>query len=223
MKGILLINKPPGLTSHNIVNALRKISGIKKIGHAGTLDPFAQGLLILLVGREATKLSRKFLFLDKNYKTTFVLGKISDTDDLTGKIEKAGDKKPTKEKIEKTLKSFQGKIIQTIPLYSAKKIKGKKLYELARKRKKIILPKKEVFIHNIKILNYQYPKLSLKVKCSSGTYIRSIARDLGKKLETGAYVEKLVRENIGNFSLHNAVSLDKINPQNWQNFLLTLP
>jgi tRNA pseudouridine55 synthase len=219
--GFLLVDKPEGMTSHDVVDYLRKITKIKKIGHAGTLDPIATGLLILGIGREATKKLSEFQKLDKEYIAKIKLGVKSDTFDKEGKIEKVQfEKIPKREEIEEVLKSFCGEILQTPPPYSAKKIKGKKAYELARKGMEVKLSPVKVKIYQIEILNYSFPYLEIKVSCSSGTYIRSLANDIGEKLKTGGIIEKLKRTKIGNFSVKNALSLEEINPLNWERLLL---
>jgi tRNA pseudouridine55 synthase len=219
--GFILINKPTKITSHDVVDTLRRITGIKKIGHAGTLDPFATGLLILGIQREFTRRLSFFQKKDKEYIATLKLGAESDTFDKDGKIfEKEVKKLPEKKEIEKILKSFLGEVKQAPPAFSAKKIGGKKLYELARRGIKTEIKPQKVKIYEISVLEYHFPYLKIKVKCSSGTYIRSLASDIGKKLGCGAYVEELVRTKIGEFSIENAVELSKLNPQNWRNFLL---
>ncbi|HHE67672.1 MAG TPA: tRNA pseudouridine(55) synthase TruB [Candidatus Parcubacteria bacterium] len=221
--GFLLVKKPKNITSHDVVDRLRKISGIKKIGHSGTLDPFATGLLILGIGKGATKKLSRFLKADKEYIGLLKLGAVSDTFDKTGKIlEKEKIKKPTKDEVKKVLESFLGEINQTPPLFSAQKIKGKPLYQLARKGIKIKPRAKKVKVNKIEILNYSFPYLKIKVKCSSGTYIRSLANDIGKTLGCGAYLEELKRTKIGSYSLEKAVELSKINKENWQKFLYKL-
>jgi len=221
--GFLLIDKPKGITSHDVVDYLREKIGLKKIGHAGTLDPIATGLLIVGVGREATRQLSFFLKMDKEYIGEIKLGGISDTYDREGKIKK---KKiieiPSRERVEKIVRGFVGKIKQTPPIFSAKKFKGKKLYTLARKGEKIKPAQVLVEIYNISILDYNWPSLRIKVKCSSGTYIRSLAHDIGKKLGTGGYLEKLCRTKIGRFKLENAKKLNEITSRNWQKFLFSL-
>jgi len=218
--GFLLIDKPKGMTSHDVVDYLRKVTKIRKIGHAGTLDPIATGLLILGIGREATKRLGEFQKLDKEYIAKIRLGVKSDTFDKEGKIEEIKvEKIPKREEIEEVLKSFLGEILQTPPSYSAKKIKGKKAYELARKGIKLELLPVKVKIYQIEILNYSFPYLEIKVSCSSGTYIRSLANDIGEKLKVGGIVEKLRRTKIGNFKVENAKKLSQISSENWQNFL----
>jgi tRNA pseudouridine55 synthase len=219
--GFILINKPSGITSHDVVDKLREITGVRKIGHAGTLDPFATGLLILAIGKEFTKKLSIFQKKDKEYIATLRLGAESDTFDREGKIvEKKVEKIPKRKEVEEILKNFLGEIEQIPPAFSAKKISGKKLYELARKGIKVEPKPQRVKIYEISILKYKFPYMKIKVKCSSGTYIRSLANDIGKKLGCGAYLEELVRTKIGKFSLEEAVELSKLNSQNWKNFLL---
>lgn len=218
MNGILIINKEYGWTSHDIVAKLRGILGFKKIGHAGTLDPMATGILVLLLGK-ATKLSNKMIELEKTYFAEITLAAVSDTYDAEGKISKLEPKeKPSLEEIRDTLKTFEGEISQLPPIYSAKKIKGKKAYELARAGKEVKLDPKIVHVYKIYDLDYKYPVLKLRIDCGKGTYIRSIAHDLGEKLGTGAYLSALRREKVGDFSLEQAysiedISLEKINKQ----------
>lgn len=220
--GFLFVNKPEGMTSHDVVDRLRQITRIKKIGHAGTLDPLATGLLICGVGRDATKKLSIFLRKDKEYEAVIRLGAVSDTDDKEGKITLLGNVKPqTEEDIKKTLVSFLGKMLQTPPIFSARKQKGRKLYELARKGEHVSPKPIEVEIYSISLLDYRWPHLLIRVRCSSGTYIRSLARDIGKRLGCGAYLERLCRTRIGDFSLEGAVDLSNLNAVNWQKFLHT--
>jgi len=206
-----LINKPKGMASFGVVAYLRKITGIRKIGHAGTLDPLASGLLICAIGRSATKKIDIFLKQDKTYLAEIELGKVSDTYDAEGKIKKINFKnKPTRKEIEKVLQMFIGEINQMPPIFSAKKIKGKKAYELAREGKMVKLKKNKVKIYQIKIIFYKFPFLKIKINCGSGTYIRSIAHDIGKKLKTGAVLTGLVRESIGKYSLKKSLELEKL-------------
>lgn len=231
--GFLLINKlaqpddesSRGYTSHDVVDALRKITGIKKIGHAGTLDPFASGLLIVAVGRESTKRLGEFLKLDKEYIATLKLGATSDTYDRTGNISEAIDKRlVTKEKIEHALEKYRGELMQEPPMFSAKKIAGKKLYELARQGKEIERAPVQVIVHKLEILDYDPTQDLLELKCevSSGTYIRSLANGIGNELEVGAYLQELKRTKIGRFSLDDAVLLSDLTQENWQNRVIEL-
>ncbi|MCD6528442.1 tRNA pseudouridine(55) synthase TruB [bacterium] len=222
-EGFILIDKPKNLTSHDVVDEMRRITGIKKIGHAGTLDPFATGLLILGIGRKATKKLYQFLKMEKEYIGKIKLGATSDTYDKEGKIEERKiNQIPEKTKVEKVLKNFEGEILQIPPLYSAKKIKGKKLYQLARKKIPVKVEPKRVKIYKIKILNYKFPYLTIKVNCSAGTYIRTLAHDIGEELNCGAYLEELRRTKIGNFSIKEAKRLSDVNSENWKNFLIKI-
>jgi tRNA pseudouridine55 synthase len=206
--GFLLINKPSGPTSHDIINKLRAITGIKKIGHAGTLDPFASGLLICAVGREATREIDKFVKLDKEYIATLHLGAVTDTYDRTGKVVKEYPSEIINEAIiEKTVAEFIGGQLQTPPMFSAKKIQGKKMYELARQGKTVERQPCAINIMALQILSYDWPALKLKINCSSGTYIRTLAFDLGERLGSGAYLEELERTKIGEYSVEDAIRL----------------
>lgn len=224
--GFIIINKQSGPTSHDIIFGLRRSTGIKKIGHAGTLDPFASGVLICALGREATKRIREFTDMDKEYVADIVLGAETDTYDRTGKIINKTDKKFVGTRrgafVQNFLKEFIGTQKQLVPAYSATKIGGKKMYELARAGKKITLPPTEIEIYDIELLNYKYPDLKIKVKCSKGTYIRTLAYDIGQKLGTGAYLNELERIAIGDYKIEDAVELEKLNKDNWHNFLFKL-
>lgn len=213
---MLLINKPKGPTSHDIVDEVRRITGERRVGHAGTLDPFAEGLLIVLVGREETRKQNKFIALPKVYEATFTLGEERTTDDVTGKIRSVKLKvknqklKINEKQIKKTLKKFEGEQMQIPPKFSAKKIKGKKAYELARRGKEFELEPKKVKIYYIKLLDYNYPELLIETKVSSGTYIRALARDIGRELGTGAYASGLKRTQIGNYELKDALTTETL-------------
>lgn len=186
-----------------------------RVGHAGTLDPFATGLLIVGVGRESTKHLDIFKKMPKTYIAEIKLGKISDTYDKTGKItdfkeKNAGVKKPNRKKIREVLKSFIGKQDQTPPMFSAKKINGERLYKLARKGIEVERKASEIDIHKIKTILYTWPMLKIEVQCSPGTYIRTLAHDIGQKLGTGAYCQELVRTKIGNYLLKKAIKLESL-------------
>lgn len=226
--GFLNINKESGMTSHDVVNQLRRITGIKKIGHSGTLDPFASGVLVCAVGRDATKKIREFLYMDKEYIAEIFLGAETDTYDRTGHItwnmeHGTSDVKVyhnlSQQDIKKNIFNFIGPQKQVPPMYSAVKREGKKLYELAREGKTIERGFSEIEIHEIEILDYQFPILKLRVKCSSGTYIRSLAHDIGKELGCGAYLKELERTKVGEFKVEKAVSLEDLNEGNWQDKL----
>ena len=179
--GILLIDKPKGRTSFSLIPFLRKLSGLQTIGHAGTLDPFATGVMVMLLGKPFTKLSDQFLTNDKEYLAQVRLGIATDTFDCDGKETSTSEKIPTREEIETCLKKYQGTIFQTPPMFSAKKVKGKKLYELARKGIEIEREPIQITL-TTRLLDYHYPYLDLSITCSKGTYIRSLADDIGKDL-----------------------------------------
>ena len=215
-EGILLIDKPTGITSHDVVDVVRKKLSVKRVGHTGTLDPLATGLLIVLVGRQYTKKQEQYLKQDKQYQVTVKLGIETDSYDSEGSVVKkalpALLKKVTLKNIKESLKNFQGEITQTVPAYSAIKIKGKKLYELARQNKKIKLPQRIVNIKGLKLISFnsKTSQLELLVDCSSGTYIRSLAHDLGQSLGVGAHVTILRRTKIGDLSVTKAIPLEKV-------------
>ncbi|OGH78210.1 MAG: tRNA pseudouridine(55) synthase TruB [Candidatus Magasanikbacteria bacterium RIFOXYC2_FULL_40_16] len=226
----VLVDKPKTWTSHDVVGYLRKVLKIKKIGHAGTLDPFATGLLIVGVGRESTKRLDEFKNLLKTYIATLQLGAISDTGDSTGVITnlpqplltKEGHalSPPTKGELEGVLDSFIGEQDQIPPMYSAKKIEGKKLYELARKGIEIERKPNKINIYEIKLLEYSYPQLKIEVICSAGTYIRTLAQDIGAALDVGAYCDELERTKIGDYSIKDGVNPKKISKENYEDFIL---
>lgn len=203
-KGILLVNKPRGCTSFSLVAAARKRLGVKKIGHAGTLDPFATGLVVLLVGREYTRLSDQFLTCDKEYIGRVHLGVTTDSYDSDGKQLSTSDFVPSEAEVRQALESFQGTVLQVPPMFSAKKVQGKKLYELARKGQEV--ERKPVAVEmKTQLLAYCYPYVDIRVQCSKGTYIRSIAHDLGQLLGCGGHLSELQRLRSGDFHLHNSV------------------
>ncbi len=216
MKGFLLINKQTDVTSHDVVNQVRKLTNEKRVGHAGTLDPFATGLLIVAVTREATREMKNLVGLDKKYEATFIIGQSSDTDDKTGQlIEVPIHNEITEEDITTVLPAFSGEIEQEPPQYSAIKINGKKMYEIARSGKTVKPKLRKITIYSLELLKFNKitsNKYSLEVKihCSTGTYIRAIARDLGKQLGTGGYVEKLHRTQIGPYTALESLSIDEI-------------
>ncbi len=204
IEGILIVDKPKGKTSFSLVADLRKSLGVKKIGHAGTLDPFATGVMVMLIGRRYTRLSDHFLTNDKEYLAQVYLGKSTDTYDCDGQVVGESSLIPSLQEIEESLKSFQGEIEQIPPMFSAKKINGKKLYELARKGQVVERKPVKVFLHT-ELVAYQYPFLELRVSCSKGTYIRSIANDLGFKLNCGAHLSGLIRTRSGTYQLKDSM------------------
>lgn len=199
-EGILLINKPKGKTAFSLVRQLRRHLGVKKIGHAGTLDPFATGVMVMLIGRNFTRQSDSFLCQDKEYIGRALLGISTDSYDCDGQVRATSDLVPTKEAVEEALTHFQGEIDQIPPMFSAKKKDGKKLYQLARQGIEIERDPVKVTV-TTELLSYDYPHLDIKVTCSKGTYIRSIAHDLGQRLGCGAHLITLVRSRSGLFRL----------------------
>lgn len=213
MNGFFLVKKEQGYSSNNVVQEIKKKINVKKIGHLGTLDPLATGLLVLAVNR-ATKFSNYFLESDKSYDVEVVLGSSTDTDDSTGSIISKSDNIPDKTLVEKELFLFKGESLQTPPFYSALKHKGKPLYKYARQGEYISKPPRKIFIKEIKNFNFQKNICSFRIDCTKGTYIRSIARDLGERLGCGAHMKKLVRVSQGIFSLSNATSTIDLKKEN---------
>jgi tRNA pseudouridine55 synthase len=203
-EGILLVNKPKGKTSFSLVYDLRKSLGVKKIGHAGTLDPFATGVMVMLIGRTYTRMSDQFLGSDKEYLAQVYLGTETDTYDCDGQIMAVSPEIPTLDQIKLSLTEFQGEVEQIPPMYSAKKQQGKKLYELARQGQ-LVERKPVKVVLQTELLAYSYPYLELRINCSKGTYIRSIAHDLGAKLGCGAHLTGLMRTRSGTFLLEDCV------------------
>jgi tRNA pseudouridine55 synthase len=221
--GFILVNKPVGITSHDVINALRRLTGQKKIGHSGTLDPLASGLLICAVGREATREIDKLAHLTKCYRAELILGAVSDTYDSQGLIVKQDHPvNITKSELLEALNGFKGEQWQVPPMYSAKKVQGQKLYELARRGIEIERQACQITISRLELLEYQWPQATIDVACSSGTYIRSLIHDLGHALSVGAYMSTLERTAIGPYTLAQAQRLSDLSPDNWIEHLITL-
>jgi len=198
MDNIIPVEKPPGISTYELIRCYKKEHNFKgKIGHAGTLDPFAQGLVLLLLNK-ATKRFNEIQTWEKVYLAKIVLGQVSSTGDTEGEIKQISSLQPEEKELKKILKLFIGETEQRIPAFSAAKHKGVPLYKLARKGIKIE-KKKKVKIRKIDFIKYQYPFLEIRVFCSSGTYIRQLAEDIGEKIKTGAYLTFLKREKIGEF------------------------
>ncbi len=210
MFGFLNVYKPVGMTSHDVVSKLRKLTNIKQIGHTGTLDPFAEGVLPVCIGK-ATRLI-EYLDDDKEYLAAVQFGTSTTTYDIEGEVTFTSDKKITAENIKNSLKDFEGEILQYPPIYSAIKLKGKKLYEYARSGQEVKIDPRKVTIENIELKSFdeELQQAEILIKCSKGTYIRSIAHDLGQKLECGAHLIKLVRTQAGKFKVENSVKLEEI-------------
>ena len=210
MFGFLNVYKPKGMTSHDVVSFMRKITNIKQIGHTGTLDPFAEGVLPVCIGK-ATRLI-EYLADDKEYLATVQFGRNTDTYDIEGVVTETFDKKVSEEEVFIGLKNFEGEIEQLPPIYSAIKVNGKKLYEYARKGQNVEIQPRKVFIERIELKNFDEinQTAEILVKCSAGTYIRSIAYDLGKILGCGAHLIKLIRTKAGCFNIENSSSLEDL-------------
>lgn len=210
--GQILIDKPTGMTSFGVVARIRRVLskhfGRKvKIGHTGTLDPFASGLMVLVYGRQ-TRQAMKLTKLDKVYEAKITLGKTSTTGDPEGEITViSSDTEPSQAEINQALGQFTGKITQTPPIFSAIKIDGRRAYDLAREGKTVEIPSREVEIFSIELLKYDFPQLTICTHVSSGTYIRSLAEDIGEQLGTGAYCSALRRTRVGDFDIEDALNL----------------
>jgi tRNA pseudouridine55 synthase len=226
MDGLLLVNKPQGWTSFDVVAKVRgiiKSTGLKKpkVGHTGTLDPLATGLLVLTVGTYC-KRAQEFSKLDKVYEVELELGTTSTTDDEEGQKTKTNQPIPDEKVIKKAILSFVGEIQQTPPAYSAIKVDGKRAYKLAREGKEVTLEPRKVTIYSIEDIKITGNKVSFNTKVSSGTYIRSLARDIGEKLACGAYMTGLRRTEVGEFVLEKATLVENLTPDNVDNHLLTI-
>ena len=210
MFGFLNVYKPKGMTSHDVVSFMRKITNIKQIGHTGTLDPFAEGVLPVCIGK-TTRLI-EYLADDKEYLATVQFGRNTDTYDIEGVVTETFDKKVSEEEVFIGLKNFEGEIEQLPPIYSAIKVNGKKLYEYARKGQNVEIQPRKVFIERIELKNFDEinQTAEILVKCSAGTYIRSIAYDLGKILGCGGHLIKLIRTKAGGFNIENSSSLEDL-------------
>ncbi len=240
MIGFLLIDKPDGMTSHDVVARVRRLTGEKRVGHAGTLDPFATGLLVVGVGRVATREFPKLVGLGKEYEAEFLLGATSDTDDRTGTLLptlSVGSMNYQRLALETAIAELTGPISQIPPNYSAIKIGGKKMYEAAREGKPMVAKAREVNVYKFEIVDdarrppltpppYEEGKregtttISVRIACSTGTYIRSLARDLGAKLGVGGYVQELRRTSVGPFRVQEAIPLKTLTPETVEAALL---
>lgn len=210
MDGIIIINKPKGYTSHDVVNKIRKIYNTKKVGHTGTLDPNATGVLPILIGK-ATKLSDYLMEHNKTYIATIKLGERRDTGDSEGNvIETKETNEPLEEVVKNVLNSFLGKQLQTPPMYSAIKIQGKKLYEYAREGKQIEIPKREIEIYSINLESIKNLEIKFVVTCSKGTYIRSLCEDIATKLETVGFMKELIRTKVDRFTINEAYTIEEL-------------
>lgn len=212
--GILLIDKPSGMTSFGVVARVRRVlsqqAGKKvKVGHTGTLDPFATGLMILVIGKEC-KNAGHYTKLDKTYEATFRLGQVSTTGDPEGEVTAGTGTQPTRQQIERILAQFTGEIMQRPPIFSAIKINGQRAYKLARSGEMIEIPARPVTIYSLELLDYTYPELKICAHVSSGTYIRSLAVDIGTAAGTGAYCTQLRRLSIDKWNIAEAKKLSEL-------------
>ena len=210
-EGILLVDKPSGITSHNIVDRLRKKLNMKKIGHAGTLDPLATGLMILLIGK-ATKVSQFLINLDKAYEGIFKLGEETDSQDSDGQVvnKKGLPENLSAEMIEDVMKAFLGDQYQTPPMFSAKKINGVPLYKMARKGKTVDREPRVIRINELSLRGWNSPEGQFYMECSKGTYVRTVFHDLGQKLGCGGHLTSLRRTKINDFTIEGVPSLEEI-------------
>lgn len=212
MEGIVVVNKPQGITSHDVVSAVRRKFNMKRVGHAGTLDPLATGVLIILLGK-STKLFDKFQTFDKAYRATFKLGTVTHTADIQGRVL---SQKPfeeiTQDKVEEAMKKFVGNIEQTPPMVSAVKVGGKRLYQLARKGIEVERQPRKIHVSLLKMVSFLSPLVEFYVECSKGTYIRQLAHDIGDFLGCGACITQIERTQVGPFLIAEAVKLEDLNP-----------
>jgi len=221
--GIIILNKPAGISSARAVSVVKRLlpKGTK-IGHAGTLDPFATGVLLLLIGK-ATRRCERLMDHPKQYEAALKLGATTATDDPESPENVTADAKPAdRETVESALKSFVGDILQRPPIFSAMKVGGRRAYDLARRGHEVILAPRTVRVDGIELLDYRWPLLRIRIDCGRGTYIRAIARDLGESLDTGGYLTALTRTKIGDYVLSNAVTLDQLSRDSVGPFLLPI-
>jgi tRNA pseudouridine55 synthase len=214
MDGILIVNKPQGMTSHDVVDVVRRLYGTRKVGHAGTLDPMATGVLIMMIGK-ATKASQNLSAEEKEYSGTLTIGARSATGDAWGKLEPSDKAKDfTDEEIRSVFRRFEGEIEQTPPAYSAKKINGVKMYQLARKGETIEAKPQKISIKELTISKISLPEVSFRLTCSKGTYVRQLCVDIGDVLGCGGYLSRLDRTRSGRFAISQANSLEELKTLN---------
>jgi tRNA pseudouridine55 synthase len=224
ISGVLVVDKPVGMTSHDVVQVIRNGTGLRRAGHTGTLDPRASGVLVVLVG-PAVRLSEFVSASDKRYQAIIRLGSATDTFDADGKITQPEQQvNVTEDQFEKVLATFVGEIEQVPPPYSAVKVQGRKAYEMARQGEEVELAPRKITVHHLEVLEWAPPEVVIDVHCSSGTYVRSLANDLGTTLGCGAYLVGLRRTKSGRFSLRDATPLRKLqeafNAGNWYQYLI---
>lgn len=210
LEGIVVINKPAGMTSHDVVSRVRRKFRMKRVGHAGTLDPLATGVLVVLLGK-ATKLFHQFEAFDKAYRATLLLGTKTTTADIEGKvIEQRPYEHFTRPQVEKVFDEFVGEMDQVPPMVSAVKMNGKRLYQLARQGIEVRRPARRIVIKKLQILSYQLPRIEFYLECSKGTYVRKLAEDIAQQLDSVACITEIQRTRVGPFKIEEAVSLDDL-------------
>lgn len=220
--GLLVLNKPTGITSRQAVDLVQRVTGQSKAGHAGTLDPLASGVLVVALG-QATRLLEYVQQMPKGYEATFLLGRASPTDDIEGPVTELSDSpQPTPEQLAEAARQLTGLVAQRPPAYSAVKIAGRRAYELARKGRHVDPAARPVRVYRLDILAYQYPELRLAVECGAGTYVRALGRDLAEKVGTQAVMSALVRTHIGPFHLSQAVAPQSLDRATWREHLLPM-
>ncbi len=220
MDGLLLIDKPAGITSFDVVRKVRKLAKTRAVGHTGTLDPDATGLLPIVIGH-CTKLAKFLVFDQKEYVFEIQFGDETDTDDSTGEsIKTCGWEHISQKALETALEQFRGPIMQVPPIYSALKIDGKRAYDLARAGQEVILEARPVEVYGLELLEFNAPKARLRVQCSAGTYVRSLARDLGRTLDSGAHTTSIRRTEIGDLKIAQAHDLDSIDGERFLEYLI---
>lgn len=210
---VLLVDKPAGITSFGVVARVRRklseqLGKKAKVGHTGTLDPFATGLMIIVTGKECRN-AANYSKLDKEYEATIILGQTSSTGDPEGEITSVSDIQPTRVQVEAALAQFTGEITQRPPMFSAIKINGRRAYDLARKGEVVEMPERQVTIYSLELIDYAYPAIRIRTHVSSGTYIRTLAEDIGSALETGAYCSELRRTKVAEFSVADATPVER--------------
>lgn len=215
MNGLLVVNKPKNYTSRDVVNALNKVFNTKAIGHIGTLDPLATGVLVCLIGKY-TKLNNLLTMHNKEYIADFKLGILTDTLDATGRVLDTSNNFIKKEKLVRALKKFKKTYMQEVPMYSAVKVNGRKLYDYARHGEEVVPPKKRVTIYDIELLDYEYDDVKIRCTVSKGTYIRALIRDICQYLKTYGVMTGLVRTKINDFKIEDAYTLDEIRNGNYK-------
>ena len=215
MNGLLVVNKPKNYTSRDVVNALNKVFNTKAIGHIGTLDPLATGVLVCLIGKY-TKLNNLLTMHNKEYIADFKLGILTDTLDATGRVLDTSNNFIKKEKLVRALKKFKKTYMQEVPMYSAVKVNGRKLYDYARHGEEVVPPKKKVTIYDIELLDYEYDDVKIRCTVSKGTYIRALIRDICQYLKTYGVMTGLVRTKINDFKIEDAYTLDEIRNGNYK-------